>query len=175
MNRHEFFERIRREPFGGSMTQEQVDGVNKILDYRDAKYPLMLDAQLAYLLATVFHETARTMQPITEQGSRVYLRSRAYWPWIGRGLVQITHEYNFRKFGILNPEDALKWPVALDIAFRGMVKGMFTGRKLSQYIDANYCDYINARRIINGTDRAVLVAGYAESFRDAFKHARLVP
>jgi hypothetical protein len=43
----------------------------------------------------------------------------------------------------------------------GMRNGSFTGKKLSDYISGTTADYVNARRIINGTDRAELIAGYA--------------
>jgi len=62
--------------------------------------------------------------------------------------------------------------VALRAAFEGMIKGMFTGRKLADYISAERHDFVNARRIINGTDRASLVAGYAEAFLFALRKAR---
>lgn len=178
MNMDYFFDRIRRSCFGGKMTQKQVDGVNKIIAYRDEKWPKMPDTELAYLLATVMHETAFTMQPIKEMGSPAYFRTKRYAPkWIGRGLIQITWKYNYEKFGIENdPDSALKWPVSLDIAFRGMIFGMFTGKKLSDYIKPGKApDFVGARRIINGTDRARLIAGYANSYLDALTQSKQEP
>lgn len=172
MNRKAFFDAVRRTPFPGSLAAWQVDGLSRILDYRDAKWPKMSDEELAYLLATVYHETAYTMQPISEKGSDSYLRSKPYWPWIGRGLIQLTWKENFARFGVKNAIDAQSWPVALDIAFRGMIFGMFTGRKLSHFISEGKCDFVGARKIINGTDRAHLIAGYAESFLSALRAAR---
>lgn len=176
MNLNYFFDRIRRSVFGGKLTKSQVSGIGKILDYRNEKWPKMSDEELAYLLATVVHETAFTMQPVTEYGSQQYLRSKKYWPWIGRGLIQITWKTNYLKFGIKDPEEALKWPTSLDIAFRGMIFGIFTGKKLSDYIKPGKTpDYVGARRIINGTDRAKLIAGYANAFLDAFRQSRQKP
>ena len=172
INRTYLFDRIRQSVFGGSLTQLQVEGVTRILDYREENWPKMSDDELAYLLASVVHETGHQMQPINEFGSEQYLRGKDYYPWIGRGLIQITWSYNYEKFGIKRAEDALKWPVALDIAFRGMVKGMFTGRRLSNYIGGGKVNYVEARRIVNGTDRAKLIAGYAHSFRDALRQSR---
>jgi putative chitinase len=172
VNRRYFFDRVRNALFAGSLTKDQVDGMTRILDYRDAKWPKMSDAELAYLLATVKHETAHTMQPITELGTDTYLRGKPYWPWIGRGLIQLTWKANYDRFNVDNPEDACEWPVALDIAFRGMIFGMFTGRKLSHYITPTHNDFVGARRIINGTDRANLIAGYARSFLDALTQSR---
>jgi putative chitinase len=175
MNAEYFFERARRAVFGGRLTARQVDGMNQILAYRDSKYPKMPDAELSYVLATVVHETAFEMQPISERGGQKYLRSKPYFPFYGRGLVQITWERNYKLFGISPPEKALEWPTALDVAFRGMVLGMFTGKKLSDYIGQGKCDYVAARRIINGTDRARLIAGYARAFQDALKQANQTP
>jgi putative chitinase len=172
MNRKAFFDAVRRTPFPGSLAAWQVDGLSRILDYRDAKWPKMSDEELAYLLATVYHETAYTMQPISEKGSDSYLRSKPYWPWIGRGLIQLTWKENFARFGVKNAIDAQSWPVALDIAFRGMIAGLFTGKKLSDYIRQGHVDFINARRIINGTDRAILISRYADDFLSALKKAR---
>lgn len=171
MNAEYFFDRVRRAVFGGRLTARQVDGLNQILAYRDEKWPKMSYAELAYVLATVTHETAFEMQPIIERGGQKYLQSKPYWPFYGRGLVQITWERNYKLFKISPPEDALKWPVALDVTFRGMIFGMFTGKKLADYIGAGKCDYITARRIINGNDRARLIAGYARAYKDALLQA----
>lgn len=176
MNYEYFFDRIRRAVFGGRLTPTQVDGIEKIMAFRDKMWPTMSYDELAYVLATVVHETAFTMQPIAERGSKKYLQSKPYFPWIGRGLVQITWEKNYKLFRISNPEDALKWPVALDVCFRGMVKGMFTGKRLADYIvPGKKPNYVGARRIINGTDRAALIAGYALAFQDALKQAQQAP
>ncbi len=172
INRRYFFDRVRHALFGGRLEMWQVDGLTRILDYRDAQWPNMSDEELAYLLATVKHETDHTMQPISERGGTAYLKSKPYYPAYGRGLIQITWPANYKRFGITNYEDALGWPKALDIAFRGMIFGMFTGRKLSDYIRPKQRSYIAARRIINGLDKAKLIAGYADAFLDALTQSR---
>lgn len=54
-----------RELFGGSLTQDQVDGINLIIDtWNDIGIPRK--DFLAYALATAFHETGQKMQPVTE-------------------------------------------------------------------------------------------------------------
>ena len=167
MNRKIFFDHIRKTVFGGRMTAEQVYGVSRILDYRKDTYPNMPDAELAYLLATAKWETSSRMQPVTEYGSQKYLRSKRYWPWIGRGLVQITWKANYLKYGITDPAKALEWPTALHVIFDGMIKGTFTGKKLADYISEYKADYVGARRIINGTDKARQIAAIANAFRAA--------
>ncbi len=120
---------------------------------------------LAYILATSWHETGFTMQPVTEYGSLKYLQSKPYYPYIGRGFVQITHKTNYEKYGIAdNPDMALDPEVAVYILIHGMVNGVFTGRKLSHYFNDQTNDAFNARKIINILDRAARVQEYHNNF-----------
>ena len=170
IDRQIFFDKVRSSPFHGSLTVGQVDGMNRILDewirsqMADLRY-------LAYMLASCFHETAYTMQPIREMGGETYLRSKPYYPWVGEGLVQVTWEANAKKFGATAPGQLLFWPACLRPLFDGMTRGMFTGKRLSDYFNATTDDPVNARRIINGTDRAALIAGYHNEFLTAIKGA----
>lgn len=176
MNKTYFISRVKQSLFGGKISKTQIDGLLRIVAYRDEKWPNMSDEELAYVLATVKHETAHTMQPVTEYGSKAYLRGKPYWPWIGRGLVQITWKANYARYNINKPEDALTWPVALHVLFHGMIFGTFTGKRLAGYIISGARpDYVGARRIINGTDKAKLIAGYAEAFLDAIRQAKERP
>ena len=91
--------------------------------------------------------------------------------WLGRGFVQLTHKVNYatmsRATGIdlvSRPERAMEMEVAVTVLFRGMVDGLFTGRRLADYFSREREDWTGARRIINGTDRAALIAGYARTF-----------
>jgi hypothetical protein len=63
-----------------------------------------------------------------------------------------------------NPERAKDTLTAYRIMSLGMRDGLFTGRSLRHYINGAKCDYVNARRIINGTDKAQAIAGYAAKF-----------
>lgn len=183
MSRTEFFAHIR-PMFGGSLTQKQVDGIEALLA-ATARLPI---SHRAYLLATAKHETADTMQPITESGGRKYFdkydtgkiaKTLGNTPdadgdgykYRGRGYVQITGRANYAKAGdwlnldlIGNPDVALQPTIAAAILVRGCAAGWFTGRKLSDYLPG---DYVNARRIVNGTDRAELIAIYADTFEAA--------
>ncbi|MCD4509702.1 hypothetical protein LQT97_00495 [Brucella pseudogrignonensis] len=134
----------------------------------------LLRNQMAYVLATAYHETAKTMKPINEIGSEKYLRSKKYWPYIGRGYVQITWKNNYEKAGrilgidfVSKPELLLQPKYAAPIIIAGMVEGWFTGKKLSDYITLQKSDFKNARRIVNGTDKAELIAGYAKDYDKA--------
>lgn len=171
MDRKVFFATVRA--VFGKLSQSQVDGFTKILDEAFIRFtPLK---HLAYLLATTWHETAKTMQPVREYGGEVYLRSKKYYPWVGEGLVQVTWEENHRKFGATKPGQMMEWPIALRALFDGCTKGMFTGKKLSDYINETKADYRNARRVVNGTDKADLIAGYALMFEDALVAAGYDP
>lgn len=138
---------------------------------RTAKKHGLLRNQLAYLLATVYHETAHTMKPVREYGGETYLRSKKYYPYVGMGYVQLTWLDNYKKASkklgvdfVKNPKLLLKPEYSAEIAVVGMKEGWFTGKKLSDYITLQKSDFVNARRIINGTDKADLIAGYARSY-----------
>jgi hypothetical protein len=127
---------------------------------------------MAYILATIYWETAHKMVPVKEAGGERYLKSKRYYPYIGVGLVQVTWAQNWRRWGIGKAEDGLSWPIALRATFEGMLKGVFTGKSLGDYIGNGRRDFIGARRIINGTDRAREIAAIAEKFRMALREAQ---
>ncbi|MBZ9984917.1 carboxypeptidase [Mesorhizobium sp. BR-1-1-8] len=152
----------------------------------------LLRNQVAYLLATAWHETGHTMRPIHERGAVSYFYK--YEPgtsigrrlgntnkgdgylFRGRGFVQITGRRNYQfsstKLGadfVGNPELVLDPNHAADIIVLGMKEGWFTGKKLADYVTLQQSLFIPARRIINGTDCASLIAGYAVGYDAALK------
>lgn len=192
INRKSFFETIRTNLFKTGIKQTQVDGFNAILDRWEAQG--LTDLRwLAYILATVYHETAKTMQPIEEYGKgkgyrygKKIKRSGVTYVspdmiFYGRGYVQLTWYENYETMGRLlgidllnSPELALHPGIAADIMFEGMTKGNshfgdFTGKSLENYFNDGKEDWVNARRIINGTDKAELIAGYGKKFYEALK------
>lgn len=188
-NKTKFFDSIRKSIFV-KLSQSQVDGMNFILD--ECKAACISDMRwVAYMLATAYHETAATMQPIREYNrgkgydygkklkmSRVPYTSpdRIYY---GRGYVQLTWYENYQLMSRLigvdllnNPDLALDKKIAARIMIEGMTKGSssfgdFTGKCLEMYFNDTLTDWNNARRIINGTDKAELIAGYAKKFYSA--------
>ncbi|MBR0556372.1 hypothetical protein J5J10_11850 [Ciceribacter sp. L1K23] len=103
---------------------------------------------------------------------------RPYWrpdgegrTWYGRGLVQITHRANYQRLSeatgidlVSDPDRAMDLEVAATVLVVGMVKGLFSGRRLGEFFNGTVEDWTGARRIVNGTDRADLVAGYGRAF-----------
>lgn len=210
-DRDKFFAEVR-EHFGG-LTQQQVNGLNFILDAVEKDHHVSRIDWLAYMLATCKLETANTFQPIHEYGSHKYFVQRygsqtavgrrlgndtpeEGATYAGVGDVQLTGETNFEKaeaairqeypeliadfeartgkrFDLtvgdqpndeLDPQNAGDPAIAYAIMSFGMRTGMFTGRKLSDYLWDGRHDYRNARRIINGIDKADTIAGYANTF-----------
>lgn len=177
VNSKAFFDEVRASLFDGSLNQGQVEGINAILAHWPAAYGL---PQLAYVLATPYHETERTMQPIREIGRG---RGRPYGhtdpsgqvPY-GRGFVQLTWRVNYLKADLAlglkgtladNYDRALEPSIAAQILIRGMREGWFTQRKLADFITPMKNDFVGARRIINGNDDDELIAGYALKFETA--------
>lgn len=185
-----FFTKFR-EAFG-SLNQGQVDGLQSLLRNLEADIHVTDIRQAAYMLATVKHECADTWKPIQEYGKgagRKYgepvkvispsgeVLERVYY---GRGYVQLTWENNYLKMdellGLsgdsslhLYPENALNPDIAYKVMSKGMREGSFTGRSLEDFICGKVCDYFKARKIINGTDRAVTIQGYAHQLEGVLK------
>lgn len=170
MSRKKFYDLVRHTLFDGRLKAGQVSGMDAILDECEAR-GVTDPGQIAYVLATAFHETARTMQPVTEYGGEKYLRSKKYYPYYGRGHVQLTWLENYREWSqrlgvdlCKNPDLALDPKISARILVEGSKLGTFTGKKLSTYINGAKRDFKNARRIINGVDKAFLIATYANRF-----------
>lgn len=62
--------------------------------------------------------------------------------------------------------------IALKVLRVGCCEGWFTGKKLSDYLPG---DYVNARRVVNGTDRSVKIAEYAKTFETAIRSIDTIP
>lgn len=174
INRDFFLDQIRLHLFGGSLKAKQVKGLTGMLDYWEANNSKKDDRWLAYAFGTAHHETDRTFGPIREYGLG---KGKPYFPYYGRGLVQLTWDYNYKAMGkklglnlLQNLDLALDLDNAIPIIFLGMEAGTFTGKKFADYFNKTTEDWVNARRIINGKDKANLIAGYAKQYYAAISY-----
>lgn len=105
------------------------------------------------------------------------------WRYRGRGYCQVTGETNYAKFGNLlgidllgNPDRAMEPRIAAKIMIEGMTRGLFTGKKMSDYLDGDAPDYRAARAIINGDVAAngAKIAKHSEAFAQALRDAAYI-
>jgi predicted chitinase len=151
------------------------DGTISAIKNECIRQGIGLKNQIAYVLATADHETNHTFKPVTEAywlpDPDAYLKKHHanYYPYYGRGYVQLTWDYNYKKYSKLVGEDLLKHPelalkpeLALFVLVHGFKTGAFTGRKISDFINAHVTDFVKARYCINGKDKAQEIAALAQ-------------
>lgn len=183
MDEGAFFTVMRRL---GTLKPSQVSGTQAILAASKGSWL----SHMAYMLATAWHETAATMQPVreaywlSEEWRRKNLR---YWPWYGRGYVQLTWEANYRKADaecagagmcktgqiMATPDLVMRPDISAFIMRKGMDEGWFTGVTMRKVMpnagSATRQQYMDARTIINARDKADLIEDYAQIFEDALQ------
>ena len=210
MDRAAFYASVRSRTsgiFGNSLSQKQVEGVEAILDEADKRGTSIF--HLAAIMAEAYHETGGQMQPVKET---VYASSKdrnppdavviarlekafkdgklpwvktPYWRdgWFGRGLIQLTHKANYDKFGVTK-QSALDLKTSVRVMFDGMEKGLFTGRKLSDYDVVLFVQppipsfkYYASRAIVNGDMAAngAKIDAYGKAFEAALCAAGYAP
>lgn len=206
-DRKPFFDAVRGPVFGGSLSKQQVDGLERLLTTWET-FMEGSNEELAYNLATSNHETAGTMTPIMERGSKAYFDK--YEPgtklgkmlgntvkgdgylFRGAGDVQNTGRRNavvsgkkcseimgFEVDFLKSPELRLDPTLSALCLFMGNREGWWTGKDLLDYIDGvdesdaeDLREYVNARRVVNGTDKAMKIAQTAILFEKALKAAK---
>ena len=196
LNRKAFFDHLRdTNVLGPVLTADEVSNTENLLDAMEAAG--WSPSWTAYGLATAYHETAHTMAPVSEFGGDAYFTrmyditgNRAALArsmgntspgdgirFRGRGHVQLTWRINYRKAGAFlklpleqQPDLAMRGDVSARILVWGMQTGAFTGKALKDYLPGTYGtakQFEAARRIINGKDKASLIADYAATFQVA--------
>jgi putative chitinase len=196
INRSKFYDYLRdTNVLGPVLTADEVENTENLLNAVEAAK--WRDSWIAYALATAYHETAHTMAPVSEFGGDAYFTRmydiKGNRPALarrmgnvlagdgikyrGRGHVQLTWRTNYKSAGSFlklpleqSPDLAMRPDVSARILVWGMQTGAFTGKKLADYLPDNagtVGQFRNARRIINGTDKAGLIADYALTFQKA--------
>lgn len=187
MDRKKFFDTFRAKS-ESRLSAKMVAGTEIILDAMEGA-PL---AYTAYALATAYHETNKTMEPVEEaywiKNAAAWRKANLrYWPWHGRGYVQLTWQFNYQKAdaelakaGLIKPGDLMARPelamqpkIAAFIMRHGMFQGWFTGVSFGKVLPssgvATRKQYMDARTIINGRDKADLIEDYAQWFERALR------
>lgn len=164
--------------FNMKLTAEQGECIRLIAKYSD-QYEITDVRKVAYMLATAWHESY--FKPISEirakPGTSLRKLQDRYWNtgFYGRGYLQLTWENNYRKFSELIGADLVKNPDlvlvpdnAAKILVLGMELGKFTGVSLNTYFN-HQTDWLNARKIINGTDQQERIAEAAKKIHALLK------
>jgi peptidoglycan hydrolase-like protein with peptidoglycan-binding domain len=138
------------------------------------EYGITDKRQIAYMLASAEHETGN-FRTAREDDGRNQARINGYdggENYYGRGYVQTTHDHRYEQMDrtlglngrlIADPDLAARDPnLGAQMIVVGMSRGLYTGVGMDLYINANGADYRDARAVVNGTDKAALIAGYAE-------------
>ena len=194
IDRNKFFDGMRKSFMRmRHMTQSQVDGINFLIismertDLSPEESAYMW-ATTAHETAWRFQPIAEYGNPsyFAERydpvlGSTPERRARAVSmgntcmgdgeKYKGRGYVQLTWRSNYQRAGneigvdlVNQPELAMVPENAFAVMYRGMREGWFTGKRIGDYINNDKWDLTNARRIINGLDKAHEIAMYANRF-----------
>lgn len=150
------------------------EGTIDAIIYECNNFKLVLPEQKAYVIATVEHETNNTFKPVREAywlSERWRKRNLRYYPYYGRGYVQLTWKENYYKYSkiigydfVKDPDKVMNPNVSLFILVHGFKCGTFTKKYLEEYINEERVDYVNARRCINKLDKAEHIAKLAEKY-----------
>jgi putative chitinase len=167
INRTFFFDHCRQTLFTARLSPTQLAGLTFILDVWEATHAKNDDRWLAYALATAFHETAFTIQPIREFGGRDYYmrmydpgssvprraalaRANAALPgdgavFYGRGYVQLTWRSNYAKMGKAFGVDLTSNAAAADRSLQPELaaKIMFKGMEEGMFTGKKFASYFN--------------------------------
>ncbi|MGO9135749.1 MAG: hypothetical protein ACLP8A_17080 [Methylovirgula sp.] len=179
-----FCEALTRAPFHLGEPLRATHAAT-LLDAAAVHDPKMDPRRLAYCFATALWETEFTLLPIREAGEG---RGKPYGMrdpasgqiYYGRGYVQTTWKANYDKLKrlldvdlVAHPDLLLEPRYAAPALFIAMERGLYTGRTLPDYFNAQTEDPLHARRIVNGLDRAEEIATRYWAFKRALAAAEI--
>lgn len=167
---------------------DKKEGMNTIITFLEND-PYMADIRwCAYVLATIGRECGGEWAPVEETGKG---KGREYGGiagpyglvYYGRGYTQNTWLSNYQMLTeawnrahpnvpvsfVQHPELLLIPEYSYWVTSFAMRHGAYTGVGLPKYIHDNVCDYLYARKIINGMDHAQEIADAAKWFEDTLK------
>jgi len=192
-----FFAAVRTaELFGSTMLQAQVDGCNRLLDaFGKAQWPVTFAAyglatdfhETAHSMTPVRERGTHVYLARYDTGALAKHLGNTPGAdgdgekYAGHGDAQVTGLDNYKRFDaaldlggrlVADPDILIKYPqLSAAVLVIGMSRGMFTGKKLGDYLprvgSADRAEFSDARRIINGSDRADMIAGFAVAFQTA--------
>jgi hypothetical protein len=182
-----YFDAVRNSLFNGTLTHDQVDGQNYILDGWEQYKPGDDLRWLAYFLATALHETASTMQPVAEYGKGSGMEYGKVDPetgqtFYGRGYVQLTWRNNYARADRelhLTGDNRCEYNADLQLGallagrtgYLGLVEGWFrssgnTPNNFAKYFNDTVDDPYEARECVNGDKDIVPSWSNGESIGD---------
>lgn len=191
-----FFDKVRKPLFAGSLTEQQVKGMEHKLRVWDELYGGEDLRWCANALAQGYHETGGKMWPIEEIGRGKGKKYGVPDPvtggiYYGRGDIQQTWADNYKRvdkeLGLTegqstyrNPHNMLDPDISARAMYIGMVEGWYTGKKLPDYFNGTRNDIFNARDIVNGDKNLIpkwsggkkigtLIEGYHKHFLAALE------
>lgn len=185
INKKTFFATLRKSSAFATFDAVQVSVIDAIINEFERRRHADL-RWLAYMLATAKGEC--NFRPVREIGrgkGRAYGKpdKRTGKTYYGRGLVQLTWYDNYKRMGetldidlLRDPDRALEVGIAVAIMFEGMTTGAtdkdsFTKYQLHDFFNATTNDPVEARRIINGTDKAKTFARWHNTILEALRAA----
>lgn len=179
----------------GELSPSQTQGYEAIFDFWDSRSVLVDKRWLAYILATAFHETGQkitalrecfcdtdecSIRCITKLYTQGKIKQNYAIPhnnghsYFGRGLVQLTHGYNYKKAGRMiglkdqlynDPNLVLNLDISVKVLCVGMLTGSFVpGHNLERYFNKKQSSWLSARKIVNGGDKKEEIKEYALNF-----------
>lgn len=177
-NEKAFYDTARLTLFAGKISTVQFSRLQILLKELLAT-PGILIPQAGYILATAHWETDR-FNAMEEYASGAAYEGRADLGntqkgdgvrFKGRGFPGLTGRRNYEWGTRVSGQDLLSNPslasdpeVSARLIIDGMLTGHFTGKGLGYYIHDDKADLFNARRTVNGLDRAEQIQDIAERY-----------
>lgn len=157
------------------------------------EYGVTDQRQIAYILATAQHESDnfRTAREYDGRSQALRLGYSGGADYYGRGYVQVTHDHRYEAMAQVlgdrrisrDPDVVAREPrIGSQTTVVGMVRGLYTGVGLDQFINDHRKDNVGARAVVNGSDQAARIAGYAQAWEqnvqgviERVRHDGIVP